>query len=312
VVFRGLTRASEPRRLSESKYPGLDGDESDLRRVRAHPCPPRCSSRVPDSRCALLRRVRFRNITQRPVSIYARRVGPGESEEWNSSLEVGQSREIGLRASGRTHIFTITAEDGGGRHSFRVHTANGRCRKLGVTIEADTITLQDSEPSMSQIVSETDDATNYLLSWSLPSPTDSRQVVADISRLVQGGHSSTWETELATLVALHERRGRTLASLAEKELTQPATGSSTLYTLRLTGVRTPVLAAPASEHDAQVVYDGPAHSANKLGVEERGIVDIEEERDGWLRYRGDASALRSGFREQADTVEHARECWAGH
>lgn len=136
-----------------------------------------------------------------------------------------------------------------------------------------------------------------ILSWRAPTIVESERHCADMLQAspVRDTTKDTpvWEQRLRMLVEEQERRNVGLVKLASQEEMQAVVEQPVrkLYRLRLTNLKTKVLQPPPNSRDVQVVYDRPYYgeqggSASKeLGREERGIIEVEFEKDGWLRYR---------------------------
>ena len=128
-----------------------------------------------------------------------------------------------------------------------------------------------------------------LLSWSTPTAEDSRRLCTErIGTLtLPVENQAEWEKSLQKLTEDQSRSSQVLRSQADKATIQAVSDTPCylLYRLQLECVRTAVLATSESDRDAQVVYDRPNYKAKKLGREERGVVEVEEQRNGWIRYR---------------------------
>lgn len=141
------------------------------------------------------------------------------------------------------------------------------------------------------------DPVESILSWRVPTIAESERRCVDMLKASPVRDTTTaapaWEQRLNRIVDEQTRRNDGLVKLASQEemqtvVEQPA---RSLYRLRLTNQKTKVLQPPPNSRDVQVVYDRPFYgersgrTSKELGREERSIIEIEEERDGWLRYR---------------------------
>ena len=131
-----------------------------------------------------------------------------------------------------------------------------------------------------------------LLVLSAPTVAESDKMVKQMLESLPRASSGTEWEEKVSRVLVEQSRGRAkLASLATKQdmSTVEAVSSRTLYKLHLLEDFTDVLVPAISDRDVQAVYEKPSYDSKKLGVEQRSVIEVEEEKDGWLRYRPRAS-----------------------
>ena len=134
-----------------------------------------------------------------------------------------------------------------------------------------------------------------LLSWRAPTVVESERRCADMLQAPpvrdNARDAPVWEQRLQRLVEEQERRNDGLVKLATQEEMQVVVETRrTMYRLRLTNPKTKVLQPPPNSRDVQVVYDRPYYgevggkASKELGREDRSIIEVAEEKDGWLRY----------------------------
>jgi hypothetical protein len=300
--------------------------------------------------------IRFRNHCSASVSVSTRRQdASGEHASVGPPISPSHAREIGLRATGATHVFACriierVSASRSVNHVFRVMTASGRGRRLEVLIGEFGVTLHDEEPSMSAVGDGSGRGSggahgssnggggggghwSPMMSWSLPAAAETREMMAAMVRSLDAGLTGTpgrrqgvmtahgeppppppppWSGSLQELVQRRDARAQALGALAEREAMQQLAwvggdhgappGAYTTYRLLRARRQTAVLAAAEpGEKAAQAVYDGPSyHGTNRLGTEQREVVEIQEKRGGWLRYRPQpADTLPCWVKQQA-------------
>ena len=136
-----------------------------------------------------------------------------------------------------------------------------------------------------------------LLGWQRPSMEEARRTSAHLAQRVPslrpGLVQSNWEDELEALLKQLVQGSKSMRSLAEKEQIHAAPQSSVqAFRLRDTTQRNAVLAAGTLQGDAakrgpRAVWSHASHElpSKFLGLEVQDEIQIEEEADGWLRYR---------------------------
>ena len=137
-----------------------------------------------------------------------------------------------------------------------------------------------------------------LLAWERPSVEEARRTSARLAQKVPslrpGLSQTTWEDELKALLKHAEQGCNVVRSLAEKEKIHgalPLAGVQA-YRLRDNTQRNAVLSAGARQGDAakcgpravwtHASYESPS---KYIGLELQDEIQIEEEADGWLRYK---------------------------
>ena len=208
----------------------------------------------------------------------------------------GTARDIGV------HVFTFVFgdnDDGALYHS--VDTSVGDAdREVRMTASDNRLTVVDSELGTTTQPGDGDDAdgasdvietVQAVLVWTPPTVEESEQLCKAMLESVASKSKkgeAAWEKKLASLLEEQTRGRASLAALAaaEKSLAVPEKPMRRKFLLRLTRPQTAVFAPLCTDKDVQIVYSKPSYEGSKkIGAEERSMIEIEEERDGWLRYR---------------------------
>ena len=207
----------------------------------------------------------------------------------------GTARDIGV------HVFTFVFgdnDDGALYHS--VDTSVGDAdREVRMTASDNRLTVVDSELGTTTQPGDGDDAdgasdvietVQAVLVWTPPTVEESEQLCKAMLESVASKSKkgeAAWEKKLASLLEEQTRGRASLAALAaaEKSLAVPEKPMRRKFLLRLTRPQTAVFAPLCTDKDVQIVYSKPSYEGSKkIGAEERSMIEIEEERDGWLRY----------------------------
>lgn len=213
------------------------------------------------------------------------------AENEATSLEHAIDTDLGEEDQG-VRMVRMVARDGGDGQLHVEDTLVGNC----VYPEGAVDTTADSSGECDNAEGRLD-SVESILAWRAPTVEESERRCAEMLQASPVRDTSkdtpAWEQRLNKLVEEQTRSSTSLLKLASQESMQAVVEQPvrTLYRLRLTNLKTAVLHPPPNERDAQVVYDRPSYgehgggASKELGREERSIIEVEEEKDGWLRYR---------------------------
>ncbi len=211
----------------------------------------------------------------------------------NEETAIEHEIDTDLPDEGQSRVVRMVARDGGDGQIHVEDSVVGNCSYP----EGAGATGSDAAEDDSNNGARGFDPVEEILSWRAPTIAESERRCADMLQAspVRDTTKETppWEQRLRRLVEEQERRNVGLVKLASQEEMQAVVEQPVrnLYRLRLTNLKTKVLHPPPNSRDVQVVYDRPYYgeqggkASKELGREERSIIEVEFEKDGWLRYR---------------------------